>query len=111
MQKSIWMHAHNQMAAVACALELCRRATGHFPDTMDKLVPGYLPRIPVDPTTGRDFPYRVQADGSYLLYSVGFDRVDQGGKVDLNTDRDPSDLDWPWIAPRLQPRPSEGSPR
>ena len=111
MQKSVWMHAHNQMAAVACALELFRRATGHYPDTMDQLVPAYLPRIPVDPTTGRAFPYRVHANGTYLLYSVGFDREDHGGKVDLNSDRNPSDADWPWFVPSPQPRPSQGSPR
>jgi hypothetical protein len=110
-QRSVWVHAYHQMAAIACGLELCRRATGSFPDTLEALVPTYLPRLPVDPATGRAFRYRVQADGNYLLYSVGFDREDEDGRTNLKVDRDHTDPDWLWWSPSLPPRRTDDSPQ
>jgi hypothetical protein len=98
LRKAVWVHAYNHMAAIGCGLELARRANGKYPHTLDALVPAYLPRIPIDPTSGKGFRYRVEPNGSYVLYSVGFDRKDDGGKIG-SEDRDPSDLDWLWFAP------------
>lgn len=100
LKNTVWVHAQNQMAAIACALELARRAYGKYPDRLEALAPTYLPRIPVDPTSGEAFRYRVEPDGAYVLYSVGFDRKDGGGKVKREKDRDQEDPDWPWLAPR-----------
>jgi hypothetical protein len=100
LKNTVWGQAQNQMAATACALELARRAGGKYPDSLEALAPGYLSRIPVDPTSGKTFRYLVEPDGAYLLYSVGFDRKDGGGKVKREKDRDHEDPDWPWLAPR-----------
>ena len=105
LRRSVYVHAQNQMAAIACALELARRATGKYPDTLEALVPAYLPRLPVDPTTGSAFTYRLQPDGTYRLYSLGFNREDDNGKIGDEPDRNPTDPDWPWFAPRAQPAP------
>jgi hypothetical protein len=99
LQKSVWIHAQNKMAAIACALELARRAKGKYPDTLEALVPAYLPHLPIDPATGVAFRYAVQPDGTYRLYSVGFDREDQGGKLSEDSDRHQFDPDWPWFSP------------
>ena len=46
--------------------------------TLDKLVPAYLPELPLDPHSGRPLLYRAAA-ADFLLYSVGKDRIDNGG--------------------------------
>ena len=101
-EKAVWTHAQNKMAAIACALELARRATGSYPATLEALVPAYLAPLPIDPTSGSSFLYSVRPDGSYRLHSIGFDRKDQGGEITEDSDRDLSDPDWPWFGPRAR---------
>ncbi len=52
---------------------------GRNPAKLADLVPGYLPEAPKDPFSGGQLVYRVTPTG-YLLYSVGVDGVDSGGK-------------------------------
>jgi hypothetical protein len=70
---------------------------GEYPETLQALVPGLLDRLPLDPFSGRPFGYvRSEGDtvaspvsetpcpvtkGQRLLYSVGPDRKDDGGKA------------------------------
>lgn len=57
---------------------------GKLPGNLSQLVPEYLPSVPNDPFfSGWPLVYRVQADG-YILYSVGPNRKDDGGRADLN---------------------------
>ncbi len=58
------------------------RKTGRFPHSLRKLVPRYLPSIPEDPFNyDKPLIYRLNSKGeSFLLYSVGPDQVDNGGK-------------------------------
>lgn len=59
---------------------LCHRDDhGAWPDRLDALVPDYLPEVPLDPLAGQPLVYR-RTDDDYLLYSVGTDRQDDGGK-------------------------------
>jgi len=60
-----------------------QKATGHYSKTLWKLVPRYLPSVPVDPFGGATRPplrYRLRGS-SFLLYSVGSDMHDDGGKA------------------------------
>ncbi len=52
---------------------------GRKPAKLDDLVPDYLPEVPKDPFSGKELVYRVTPTG-YLLYSVGVDGKDDGGK-------------------------------
>ncbi len=61
------------------ALHQYRRRTGRWPATLDALVPGLLPRVPVDVMDGQALRYRVSGN-SMVLYSIGTDRKDDGGK-------------------------------
>lgn len=63
---------------VAIALELHRRRTGSFPDSLSDLAPTLLPSVPVDQYSGGPLGY-VLRDGRPVIYSVGVDRVDDGG--------------------------------
>jgi len=65
-------------ALVAIALELYRRRAGDWPERLDQLVPDLLPSVPPDRFDGRPLRYRL-ADGRPVVYSVGCDRVDDGG--------------------------------
>ncbi len=64
----------------AVALELHQRRTGVWPSTLTELSPTLLPSPPVDRLTGDPLRYRV-VDGRPLLYSVGADRDDDGGRL------------------------------
>lgn len=73
--------AMRQVADVAIALELYRREHGRLPGELSVLVPKYLPHMPQDPFNGEPLRYGVEGDG-YLLYSVGENRVDDGGVLE-----------------------------
>ena len=68
------------LARVACALERFRQANGGFPESLNALVPTYLPEIPHDIVNGQPLRYRRTEDGNFLLYSVGWNGKDDGGK-------------------------------
>lgn len=58
------------LTQAACGLELYRRETGAFPDSLDKLVPEQLAAVPHDLFDGKPLRYERLCDG-YKLYSVG----------------------------------------
>jgi hypothetical protein len=68
------------------ALEKHRAERGAYPEKLDELVPEFLRSLPIDPWSGRPLGYRSLADGEtvggfgYVLYSVGGDGVDHGGR-------------------------------
>jgi hypothetical protein len=64
---------------VAIALELHRRRHGAYPASLDALVPGLLPAVPADRISGDPLRFRL-VDGKPVVYSVGVDRDDDGGR-------------------------------
>jgi hypothetical protein len=71
--------ARAAMCDAAIAIELFRRQTGQWPVNLNELVPRFLPAVPLDPFHGKPLRYFV-GDGEYRLYSIGSDRLDNGGK-------------------------------
>jgi hypothetical protein len=71
--------AQNRMLATALALQAYHADHASYPPTLDPLCPGYLPAVGVDPFSGGPLTYRLSGK-SYLLYSVGPDTRDDGGK-------------------------------
>ncbi len=49
---------------------------GTLPETLDELVPDYLPELPLDPFDGKPLRYSKERK---IIYSVGNDFEDQGG--------------------------------
>ena len=90
-------------ALVACALERHRLAHGQLPDTLTALVPQFLEKIPTDVIDGQPLRYRKNADGSYLLYSIGWNQKDDGGTRVMTKGATPSvdekQSDWVWELP------------
>lgn len=71
---------HRDGVLAGLALELYERRSGAYPDSLDELTPDLLPSVPVDRITGERVRYRL-VDGTPLVYSVGFDRDDDRGRM------------------------------
>ena len=86
---------------LACALERYRRANGEFPETLEALAPKFIDRIPHDIIDGEPLKYRRTDDGQFILYSVGWNETDDGGKVGRTKacNPDPKQGDWVWRYP------------
>ena len=85
-------------AEVACALERYRLAHGEYPETLGRLVPEFIQKLPVDIINGNSLTYRRTKDGSFILYSVGWNETDDGGNS-MPGGGDPKNLtigDWVW---------------
>ena len=92
------------MARIACALERYRQTHGNYPDTLDVLAPGFIAAIPHDIINGEPLHYRRTADGLFVLYSVGWDKKDDGGVPTSRFDLfSRSSGDWVWRYPAVQP--------
>ncbi len=85
-------------ARVACALERYRLANGQFPETLAALVPQFLDKVPPDVIGGEPLKYRREGGGQYLLYSVGWNGQDDGGKI-VPGGSAPVQGDWVWPYP------------
>ena len=86
-----WSSNINQ-ALIACALECYHLAHGEYSETLDALIPQFLDKIPHDVIGGQPPHYRRAADGTFLLYSIGWNGRDNGGaRGKSNTDGD-----WVW---------------
>jgi len=72
--------ARRRAALVAVAVERYRlKRQGPLPENLVALVPEFLPQVPADPFDGQPLRYRKLSKG-YVIYSVGRDRQDDGGK-------------------------------
>ena len=88
---------------VAAALAAYRAEAGRYPASLDELAPKYLSAVPGDIFSGKPLVYRP-TDGDYLLYSVGINGLDEGGRW---TDDDPKGDDLRVRMPVPEPRPKE----
>ena len=86
-------------AIVACALENYRLANGQFPAALDELGSQGMPSPPLDVISGEPMKYRRTTDGRFVLYSVGWNEKDDGGKTALDPRTKAPDSeqgDWVW---------------
>jgi hypothetical protein len=79
---------HRDQALLECtillvAAERYRRARGHWPETVNELVPAFATAVPADPFDGKPLRLVRRPDG-LVVYSVGVDGVDNGGNLDRN---------------------------
>ncbi|HEY0548681.1 MAG TPA: hypothetical protein VGF13_03710, partial [Verrucomicrobiae bacterium] len=86
--------AANQVA-LACALERYHKMQHAYPESLAALVPAYLADIPNEAVSTNAMRYRRNGDG-YILYSAGWDGVDDGGAL-INTKAiETQKGDWVW---------------
>ena len=72
-------------------------ANGRLPVSLDALLPDYLDMVPTDPFTGKPLLYR-QTDDGVMIYSVGGNGIDDGGRPRLLTPEEGPDSDY-WKRP------------
>ena len=80
-----------ELAKLAMALAACKAETGQYPAKLDDLKRGYVKAIPQDIFTLKPLVYR-RVGGGYLLYSLGRNMTDDGGKRDPEGDEDADDI-------------------
>ncbi len=77
--------AASRMAAIALAIRQFELATGNRPESLDMLVPEYLPRVPIDPFAADGSPIRYRpVQKPPVQYSVGPDGADDAGQYILD---------------------------
>jgi hypothetical protein len=108
--------AQQRLLQTAIALERHRVAQGKYPPTLTALVPTFLSTVPLDPMDHQPLRYRLEADGRYILYSIGVDGKDDGGNSEFTDLNDPRknwrperthDVVWPRVAAEALPRKKE----
>ena len=82
--KAIETFAYNQtmvnQAQIACALERYHLAHGEYPTALDQLAPKFIGQLPHDLIGGQPLKYVRSGDGTFLLYSVGWNGTDEQGQ-------------------------------
>jgi hypothetical protein len=71
--------ATRDLVRLAVAATAHKAKHGQYPAKLRDLVPEFIPEVPLDPFDGRPIRLR-RADGLLVLYSIGQDRKDDGGR-------------------------------
>lgn len=99
-EKVIRVQAYSNAAVLWCAVERYRLKHRRLPDSLEVLAPEFLKNIPIDPVLGGTMRYVKKEREGYLIYSIGLNGVDDGGKGSGRS----NDLDWVWASgPGLTP--------
>jgi len=102
-QSQVWVDE----AQIACGLERYHLAHNGYPSTLNALVPETIAELPHDIINGQPYRYHLNPDGTFLLYSVGWNQTDDGGKTAYKPDApslmDPEHGDWVWPVPKRNP--------
>ncbi len=74
--------AYHELLKTEAAIYLFKKRAGHYPQSLQALVPRYLSSVPEDPfNQGKPLIYHSGLGGKkFLLYSIGPDQVDNGGQ-------------------------------
>ena len=72
--------AFNALLQTDLAIRLFQHEFGYLPESLDELVPEFLPALPLDPYAkpAQPLKYRLE-DYDFVLYSVGYGNEDNGG--------------------------------
>ncbi len=92
------------LARVAIALERYRLENGAYPTALLALEPHFLKPLPHDVIGGQPLHYRLNNHHQFMLYSIGWNKVDDGGVIALAKPpahrQDLSQGDWVWSYPQ-----------
>jgi hypothetical protein len=79
LERMMSLEAARRIAIAAVALKRYQLRHGTWPADLKTLVPEFLSEVPRDPVDGLPLRYRVNPGGTFTLYSIGDDGVDNGG--------------------------------
>jgi hypothetical protein len=87
------VEVYTEATIVIVAAHRYEMKEGFWPESLNELMcDGYIESVPIDPFSGEQLAYR-KTDNSFVLYSVGTDRVDNGGKAEY--DKEGNIAKWP----------------
>ena len=88
-----FLEAKIQGIRLTTALQLYDIDHGKYPDQLSLLVPEYIQSIPEDPyLPGSEFIYRKKAKGHVEFFSVGSDRKNDNGSLQMDNAGSPGDV-------------------
>jgi hypothetical protein len=95
--KRATLEAIMDTARIGMACQIYKNMHGEFPEELDRLAPEILEKIPVDPFNGKAMIYKKQ-DSGFMVYSVGSNLKDDGGRVtwEFGSLVMEKDDDWTW---------------
>ncbi|HLX72350.1 MAG TPA: hypothetical protein VKV04_22255 [Verrucomicrobiae bacterium] len=92
--------AEKQLAVGAIALKRYRLKHGKYPSDLAAMVPEFIPEVLRDPIDNQPLRYRLNPDGSFLLYSIGKNGKDDSGDATSVSTEEPLQFrdgrDWVW---------------
>jgi len=100
-EAEVQAHAALRVADAALAAEQWRLEHGHWPDSLDQLVPELLDEVPDDPFWKEKIRYRGTEDG-VIVYSVGPDGQDDKGTPQEEATDDRYDITFRLLDPGLR---------
>jgi hypothetical protein len=87
-------------ALIVTALESHRLAKGGYPASLAALSPDWLSAVPGDWFSDAGLVYRRNTDGTFTLYSIGYNETDDGGEYTFGKSKRKTiqweEGDWPW---------------
>ena len=109
-RKATRIETAQNVVVTAIALKRYELRHQQLPATLDDLTPGLLQTVPIDCMDGQPLRYRPNADGTFLLYSVGSNGMDDGGNPSLEKGvtgsyyywQNDHALDWVWPQPATE---------
>lgn len=96
-----------QLTISAIALKRYQLRHGNLPENLSALVPEILSAVPRDPIDGAPMRYQKNSDGTFLLYAIGSDRVDDGG--DASSPTSSNSFSWERGRDCVWPQPADES--
>ena len=79
IQVTVRNETQRRLTVSAIALRRFHLRHRHWPVKLEELVPEFLASVPIDPMSAEPLGYRREADGGFILYSIGEDGRDNGG--------------------------------
>ncbi|MCL4786032.1 MAG: hypothetical protein KJ070_04455 [Verrucomicrobia bacterium] len=108
-KSSIRNETERRLTVTAIAIERHRLRHGRFPTDLTALTPELLSIVPLDPMCSQPLRYRLNADATFTLYSVGEDGRDDGGDPNPHSATNRLDSwsgrDAVWPVPEQRPAP------
>lgn len=91
------MEAFMGTGQIALACKIYKNQEGRYPENISVLIPEILKKEPLDPFTGDPYIYKLQDEG-FIVYSVGSNEKDDGGRATYQVTKMvmEKDDDWPW---------------
>jgi hypothetical protein len=110
LRGAVIMETARNVVVTAIAIKRYELRHHQLPATLEELTPEFLPSVPIDCMDGQPLRYRPNADGTFLLYSVGENGVDDGGNPALEKGvigsnyywQNSHALDWVWPKPATE---------